>query len=424
MLAALEIFAAVLGGIVVVVSATTLILAAVRALLQSVQRNPACLWLANFVHRQHYQPLVRRRTWIGPWSTGPVLTFVCYFALNLSLVILPLSSVDVACSRSGVLTLINLIPLLSTWHHAAGADLFNVSLRCVRSAHRVFAAITILMAAVHVICWTQTKSAFSWSNRDNMNAILVGSNKMPYRSKDRHFANFNKASSVLALIWLTSQGVLQRRWYEVFLRCHQVLSVVVAYTTWVHTSGKSSFVNYIRISGGVSIGIFLALQLLRILWVHRFFLHGLPRAEVRVESDHVVIRLLVPFKMAIDPGQYVNIWIPGMGLRSFFQSHPFVVANFRPQKTGQVLTLMIERGKGWSHRLSRRGMSQKPYRALFTGPHGYPVPIHDYGTVIMIASCFGLVAHLPYLQHLIECHHQGTALARKVHLIWQLESIS
>ena len=112
---------------------------------------------------------------------------------------------------------------------------------------------------------------------------------------------------------------------------------------------------------------------------------------------------------------------------SFFQSHPFLVGEIYRHSKGVMLKMMIEPRRGWTRDLlkyatysTRAGVSPM---MLFGGPHGVSVPVHVYGVVILIASGFGLVAQIPYLQHIIRSHHNGTGNTRRVHLIWQLDDI-
>jgi hypothetical protein len=61
--------------------------------------------------------------------------------------------------------------------------------------------------------------------------------------------------------------------------------------------------------------------------------------------------------------------------------------------------------------------------ALFSRPHGISTPIYVYESVIMIATSFGIAAQLPYLKQLIHGYNNYKARTRRVHLVWQLQSI-
>jgi hypothetical protein len=57
---------------------------------------------------------------------------------------------------------------------------------------------------------------------------------------------------------------------------------------------------------------------------------------------------------------------------------------------------------------------------LFSGPYGKQAPIHEYENIVMMATGFGIAAHLPYLKKLIHDHHSYKTSIRRIHLIWQM----
>jgi hypothetical protein len=125
--------------------------------------------------------------------------------------------------------------------------------------------------------------------------------------------------------------------------------------------------------------------------------------------------------------------MPGLNFWSLFQSHPFFVGFARDHEGGTRLELMIVPRRGWTLKLSRRAQAQDPaddgthpadsYITLFSGPHGRSIGIEDYGVVVLIASGWGLVAQMPYLQGVIHGFHDGTVKARRIHLVWQLDML-
>ena len=61
--------------------------------------------------------------------------------------------------------------------------------------------------------------------------------------------------------------------------------------------------------------------------------------------------------------------------------------------------------------------------ALFSGPHRISTPVYAYESIIMIATGFGIAAQLPYVKQLIHGYNNCKARTRRVHLVWQLQSI-
>ena len=92
-----------------------------------------------------------------------------------------------------------------------------------------------------------------------------------------------------------------------------------------------------------------------------------------------------------------------------------------------TLELFIEPRRGLTHELLRRGKYDTKINrsrlAFFSGPYGISTPVCAYESVIMIATGFGIAAQLPYLKQLIHGYNNCKARTRRVHLVWQLQSI-
>ncbi|KAM0665675.1 hypothetical protein ACQRIU_005936 [Beauveria bassiana] len=76
----------------------------------------------------------------------------------------------------------------------------------------------------------------------------------------------------------------------------------------------------------------------------------------------------------------------------------------KPQKH---FDLFIEPRGGFTQNLfalSYHGPTTR--RAMFSGPHGKKLPVHSYENVVMLATGFGIAAHLPYLRKLIHARLQ------------------
>ena len=170
------------------------------------------------------------------------------------------------------------------------------------------------------------------------------------------------------------------------------------------------------------------LQVVHVLIRHRFFYHGLPEARIQRLGDTACIKLFSPVKMGCQAGQSLNLYMPGLGFRSCFESHPFVVVSARHEPRGSTLELMVEPRRGWTQRVFQEANTANTktdlsYVAFFSGPHGRPVSVNSYGTVLLIASGWGIMAQIPHLQHLIRSFHNHSTRARRVHLIWQLDHL-
>ncbi|KAK5067118.1 hypothetical protein LTR24_010776 [Lithohypha guttulata] len=144
------------------------------------------------------------------------------------------------------------------------------------------------------------------------------------------------------------------------------------------------------------------------------------------------VAIWTPRRYLVRPGQYINIWMPGLSLRSFWESHPFYVVFAHHRGHGTLLELMVQPRRGWTARLWMYARPTAPnhieavfpspdtHLVLFSGPHGGSIRVEEYGVVVLVASGWGLMGQMPYLQALIRGHREGVMKARRIHLIWQL----
>ena len=142
----------------------------------------------------------------------------------------------------------------------------------------------------------------------------------------------------------------------------------------------------------------------------------------------IKVTVIVPFRLQVKPGQYINLWIPSISFWSFLQSHPFVVASCAEgEQTTLELLIGLQRGLTSkflrnSTYLSDSALSNRRL-ALFSGPHGLSAPLAEFETVLLVASGLGIVTQLPYLRHLIHGYNDFQIRTRRIHLVWQLESL-
>lgn len=239
----------------------------------------------------------------------------------------------------------------------------------------------------------------------------------------------------MALLFILSIPPARRWSYELFLRAHQLLAGIILYAVWAHCFRSGDGVaRYDLIVMTGLLGIATIGQLVHILVVNRGFRSGLPRARVTMLSGIFRVRVDVPMVLRLHPGQYINLCIPGLTFRSMFQSHPFMVASAQRCGNTTTLELVVEPRRGWTSKLylarTRNDADDRPreatrsYLCVFSGPHGHGVRVDNYGTVLLIASGWGILALLPYLQHLVQGHTSCTVKARHVHLVWQLHDAS
>ena len=79
---------------------------------------------------------------------------------------------------------------------------------------------------------------------------------------------------------------------------------------WKHTQDEGGLIQYlIRFCLAIPLGTSL-LELMSVLTRHRFFLSGIPRANLQTVGHIVCIEARLPFTINVSVGQYLNVWFP------------------------------------------------------------------------------------------------------------------
>jgi NAD(P)H-flavin reductase len=153
------------------------------------------------------------------------------------------------------------------------------------------------------------------------------------------------------------------------------------------------------------------------------FRFRLARGDFNFEKMEGVVKATLspehPF--GLKAGQYINMWLLSASFWSFMQSHPFVVTSWseRPQ---QQFDLFIQPRRGLTRKLSLS--PPKNALVIFSGPHGMSAPVDEYENVVMVASDWGIAAHLPYLKQLVNGYKKRQVRAHRVLLVWQITNYS
>lgn len=97
--------------------------------------------------------------------------------------------------------------------------------------------------------------------------------------------------------------------------------------------------------------------------------------------------------------------------------------SWKPKLT--TVELLVEPRDGFTHRLHRYAdtcSNETKHLVLYSGPHGAPTSMKEYGTVLMIATGFGIAAILPHLKELVDGNKRCEVVTRRIHLVWQLKT--
>jgi NAD(P)H-flavin reductase len=142
----------------------------------------------------------------------------------------------------------------------------------------------------------------------------------------------------------------------------------------------------------------------------------------------IVMKIHLQRPLRVKTGQSVSLWIPKMG---FWQTHPFVITSWSDQPL-TLLELLIQPRQGLTKALLLEGLARTDQEdhqntnriVLFGGPSGRSIPIGDYEVVLLVASGFGIAAQLPYVKELLHGYNARRIHTRRIHLVWQLNTIA
>lgn len=215
-----------------------------------------------------------------------------------------------------------------------------------------------------------------------------------------------------------------RKWaYEPYLRIHQTLAVGIAFTTVNHLRSIEGY-NWTPLCSFGGIVVALALTYVgSTLYCNKKWGYPWPRIVVNLNHGVVLATIKLSRPVNIEPGQYLNLWVPSVSLLS---SHPFVIASWFPGPQTS-LDLVIEQRRGFTRQLRRRAVVESAQhmssRTIFSGPHGRSAQVLAYDCVLLFATGFGIVPMLPYLQKLWHGYKERKGHTKRIHLVWQGRTI-
>lgn len=238
--------------------------------------------------------------------------------------------------------------------------------------------------------------------------------------KNRNSGIYNDVSQLLSTtvcLALLSILPIRRYMYEIFLKTHLALALVLATTMWLHIRlGKNrGTVLLCSLSG------FWILQ--HTGWLALLFYRnsGSSRTNIaltKLGTQALDATIVLRRPWDVKPGQYIYLTLPKVNRHrvGFAQSHPYLIA----WSEADSLTLLIERDSGFSNSLF--SCPTNSTSAIVDGPYGNPISLDDYDKVLFVASGIGIAAHLLAIRHLVEAHNDRRSRVRRVTLLWFVET--
>ncbi|KAL1857936.1 hypothetical protein Plec18167_001660 [Paecilomyces lecythidis] len=332
-------------------------------------------------------------------------------------------------NRTGTIATINLIPLLiMAGRNNPLIPLLRVSFDTWNLLHRWLARIVVLESVAHMLFWMVDKvqEEGGWpvvqKSIKGSELILTG------------------LVAVIAFVALAlhSFSALRHAFYETFLHVHILLVIAAMGFLWVHLKEfpQQTYVLVALIAWGLERFARFAILLYRNLG------NGITTAVVEAlpgDAMRITVKMARPWNF--EPGQHMYLYMPSVGL---WTSHPFSVAwsqaeEIYTDEKGLVQTrqdvlafqkatisLLVRRRTGFTDKLYQRAERSVggtvSLKAFAEGPYGSIHSLDSYGTVLMFAGGVGITHHIPFIRHLVAGHADGTVAARRVTLVWVIQS--
>ncbi|KAL4946174.1 hypothetical protein BDV06DRAFT_161105 [Aspergillus oleicola] len=340
----------------------------------------------------------------------------------------PDSVASLIVSRTGIMATVNLIPLVLT----AGRNnplitLLEVPYDTFNLIHRWLARIVVCEALAHTFAWAIPKAqesgwgaaAESFAHSDFIRSGLI-------------------ATCAFTALMVHSPSAVRHAFYETFLHLHIAFVIVSFAFLWVHLDGRNSQ-NFL-----LSSIILWALERFArlVIIVYRNIGGRATKAVVEaLPGDALRVTLKLSRPWHFEPGQHLYLYIPAIG---WWMSHPFSVGwsdvedvmsdekslpmshrdVYGPQQT--TISLLIRRRTGFTDKLFQRAVSSVDCKTTLTafaeGPYGSIHSMDSYGSVMLFAGGVGITHLVPFCRHLVQGYADGTVAARRVTLVWIIQS--
>ena len=98
-----------------------------------------------------YPRVLRRHRFVGPWTRAQVLAYIVYLAVNIICSTLRVSTVGELGTRTGTLSLINMIPTYFGYHLSFVSDILGLSILDYRRIHAWTGVMSVSLGLLHSV---------------------------------------------------------------------------------------------------------------------------------------------------------------------------------------------------------------------------------------------------------------------------------
>jgi predicted ferric reductase len=347
--------------------------------------------------------------------------------------------------RSGVLSLVNLLPLfILAGRNNPLIPILQISFDTYNLIHRWMGRMVVLEATIHTLAWAYVKHAgFGWAG--------IG-----YQLVHDPFAGWGFVGTcALIIIVLLSPSPIRHAFYETFLCIHILLAMTALCGIMMH----------IKIPNLPQVPLMIAIislwaadrlgRMARLLY-YNYSSRGWTSATVEALPGNATrVTMHLPKYVDIKPGTHAYLRFSSLKV---WESHPFSIAwvehntlaspsetEKRPSSseiedgvlsapkridyanTTTDVSFVIHSHTGVTKLLYDR-VGTNPtrgitLRAALEGPYGGHHSLDSYGTCVLFAGSSGITHQIPYLRHLIQGFTDGTVCTRKIVLVWIIRDV-
>lgn len=272
-------------------------------------------WTYIFLKYVFYRQIPRRLRGPSRITYFEAILLLLFLAGNVLCVAIGAKNTSVT-NRMGTLSVINLMPLALGSHMNFIASRCRIRPQSYERMHRWVGKVAIVEGLIH--------------------SVMAAAFKLPAS----HTPPAVIAAAVLATIYFTSNGLVRRNLYELFVILHLLLVGALFLAVWLHTkSGKVLEAPKVYLLTASCLWLLTRLVRLANLLYRNFRYNKLPpdSRQRRIQSSHcTVMRLPDAFHICVtlaqpwkEPraGQWWYLTFgPALGPGAIFQSHPFVAA--------------------------------------------------------------------------------------------------
>ncbi|KIW79846.1 hypothetical protein Z517_06461 [Fonsecaea pedrosoi CBS 271.37] len=323
--------------------------------------------------------------------------------------------------RSGVISIINLIPLFGGAHMNFLTNACGIRLDVYRRIHRWLGRVAVVEGLVHVIAGVSLQ-------KPDLHVLS-------------DIAGLTATATMVTLV-LSSLSSVRDRFYEIFLKLHLILATTLIATLFIHSKSKRlTATPTLYLLSAICLQILIGgLRFGEVLYRNVKYRTPVGRAVIRSVifkrdssrdipvSDvvHVHIRPSRPWRYRA--GQYVYLCIPGLTYTSFAQSHPFYVAWWYQHQGNDYVVLIVQRRRGLTNDLRMHASASddpsqhSERRVLIEGPYGRELNLESYETVMLIATDIGIAGQIAHVTQLLEGYRSGGIKTQRIRLFWEIDS--